>query len=46
MDKNSKEPGQAKEYRCPCCKRLLGKGNLVFFETKCPKCGRIVQLKG
>jgi rubrerythrin len=32
---------RVKEYRCPVCKRLLMKGQIVIIETRCPKCKKI-----
>lgn len=32
------------EIRCDRCGRLLGKGIVISFETKCPRCGAMVQI--
>lgn len=34
-----------KDYRCPCCNRLLARGKLIDLSLKCPKCKRIVRLR-
>ncbi|WP_084146968.1 Com family DNA-binding transcriptional regulator [Maridesulfovibrio zosterae] len=33
------------EHRCPVCKRLLMKGNIIEVQVKCPKCKKLVELK-
>ena len=36
---------QAKDYRCPLCKRLLMKGKIIVIETKCPRCKKHIQIR-
>ena len=33
------------DYRCPVCKRLLMRGEIVVIEIRCPKCKRMVTMK-
>lgn len=36
------EGEQVREYRCPKCKRLMFKGELIGrVEVKCPKCSKV-----
>jgi len=32
------------EIRCGKCGRLLGKGEVVDFETKCPRCKTLIRI--
>jgi phage FluMu protein Com len=34
-----------KEIRCPACKALLMKGQVVEVEVKCRKCGKMVRIR-
>jgi len=34
------------EIRCIICGRLLGKGKVVYFETKCTRCRALLAIKG
>ncbi len=40
------EKNLKKDYRCPVCKRLLFKGDINWAECKCPKCKKLVMLRG
>ncbi|WP_084407587.1 Com family DNA-binding transcriptional regulator [Maridesulfovibrio bastinii] len=33
-----------REFRCPVCRRLLFKGEIVRVQVKCPKCKKLVLL--
>jgi len=33
-----------KEYRCPVCRRLLMRGQVILVETRCPKCRKIITI--
>ena len=33
---------EIKEIRCPHCNRLLAKGEALYLELKCPRCGHIL----
>lgn len=33
-----------REFRCPVCRRLLFKGEIVRVQVKCPKCRKLVML--
>ena len=44
IQSEAKKIDQGKDYRCPCCNRLLVRGQLIEISLKCPKCKRIVRL--
>jgi len=37
---------QSNIYRCPCCNRKLAVGVLVKITVKCPKCKKMVDIRG
>ena len=36
---------EIKEIRCPHCNRLLAKGEALYLELKCPRCGAYTILR-
>ena len=36
---------EIKEIRCPHCNRLLAKGEALYLELKCPRCGAYTVLR-
>jgi len=37
---------ELKEVRCPNCKKLLLKANVVgTLEVKCPRCGQVIEYR-
>lgn len=34
-----------REWRCPCCQRLLFRGSIVKLQIKCPRCKSVTVLE-
>jgi len=44
-DYRAEREQKPKEFRCPCCRRLLFKANKVSgVEIKCPKCRNLMNI--
>jgi phage FluMu protein Com len=43
-DEANQHPASQRDYRCPLCKRLLMRGQIVKIEIRCPKCKKIISL--